>query len=999
MRAVDIEQILFEELGYQESPEFKSQDEILWVNSRKIDGIHSALTLNRQPIIYFSRFTELASQQKIRELHRNVWSQSKAPLLFVCLPNEIRIYNGYARPAESAATLDQQGRLIHQLQHLNSELEARQKIQETLIKQNSYERIYIETGAFWDTKDGQLFQQENRADQRLIDSMTQMRKLLVAEGNISNHIAYTLLGRSIFIRYLEERNILTSNWISHMTDGRADTYFEALQDMAVTYQLFEQLSIHFNGDLFPIEAAEQNVTQFHIDLLARFLRGDDLESGQLSLFPYNFEFIPIELISNIYDTFLESEQAKRKSGSYYTPLSLVDFILEETMGLDIIHSEMTVLDPACGSGIFLVGAYRRLIEAWKRETGAEPTADDLKEILTNRIFGVDIAKNNEAIRIAAFSLYLEILNHLPNEAIQSDLFTFPSIQHKNLLAYDFFAEEVDITFENYKFDRVVGNLPWGKGTFTDKMTEWLGKQNLLNSVGGKQAAPAFMLRAPKFCRDDGELALLAPTKSTILVTSESHKRFRRHLLNSFNVRVIINFSAIRHELFLGAISPTIAAFYSPKPPEESEQIVYATPKPSPLSRHLKSIMLDTTEIKFLNRSEALNKPYLWKVALWGTHRDATLLDYLYQNSSLLAKGFKLRTGFQKETSKGDKHKAEWLENMPCVESSNFAPYLARPTGIVKSKTFHRTVEEDVFQAPLVLIHLVSCQAAFSTKNIAFRQPNASINKGIEQVNILKWLTCVINSPLTRYYQFMTSTRWAVERPSPLQNEFEQMPIVIPEETSSDFTQTIAAFDALIELLAEPEDFFDLQKQMKKQALVDEINRLVFKVYDLQDTDQQLIADTLEYGVGFFNWAKRKRRRPHGQRPVEKPDLPMLKDYAEAFTSTVESLLQYRQQTMNAKIYTNGAPLTAITFTLVNNSQKKNIELIQADAELRQQLKALDRLSQTQKAPSLYVRKHVRVYDGQNISLVRPSERRFWTQSQARVDADDFVAEMLAHFHP
>ncbi len=167
----------------------------------------------------------------------------------------------------------------------------------------------------------------------------------------------------------------------------------------------------------------------------------------------------------------------------------------------------------------------------------------------------------------------------------------------------------------------------------------------------------------------------------------------------------------------------------------------------------------------------------------------------------------------------------------------------------------------------------------------------------------------------------------------------------------------------------------------------------------QDTDRQIIDDTLTYGVGFFNWAKRKRRRPNGQPPVEKPDPQMLMAYAEAFTSTVESLLQYRQQTLNARIYTNGVPLTAITFELVDTNQKKSVETIQAHAKLRQQLKILDQLAQTQKTPSLYVRKHVRVYDEQTISLVRPSERRFWTQSQARVDADDFIAEMLDHFQP
>ena len=114
--------------------------------------------------------------------------------------------------------------------------------------------------------------------------------------------------------------------------------------------MFERLCNRFNGDLFPIGGAEGDVHESHLGLLLSFLNSTNLETGQLSLWPYNFEYIPIELISNIYDIFLDN---RRASGAYYTPLLLADFILEETMGDDIIRPEMTVLDPACGSGIFL----------------------------------------------------------------------------------------------------------------------------------------------------------------------------------------------------------------------------------------------------------------------------------------------------------------------------------------------------------------------------------------------------------------------------------------------------------------------------------------------------------------------------------------------------------------------------------------------------------------------------------------------------------------------
>jgi len=210
---------------------------------------------------------------------------------------------------------------------------------------------------------------------------------------------------------------------------------------------------------------------------------------------------------------------------------LADFLLEETIGDDVIQPELTCLDPACGSGIFLVGAYRRLIQAWKRKNG-NPNPRDLNGILTRCIFGVD--KNSEAVRIAEFSLYLEILNHLTNKQIQDESFRLPSLQKKNLIDADFFSEEIEKKFAHLKFDRIIGNMPWGRNTLTKDAQRWLSKNEFV--VGGKQAAPAFMLRSPYFCKHDGEMAFIAPAKSTILVTSETHQQFRNTFFEKYFIR-------------------------------------------------------------------------------------------------------------------------------------------------------------------------------------------------------------------------------------------------------------------------------------------------------------------------------------------------------------------------------------------------------------------------------------------------------------------------------
>ena len=1001
MDTQELEQILFEELGFAGKPNLQfGTNNIEWPNGRAIPNVNAALSLQNSPVVYFSRFSKL-DLTEIQRLHKNVWSQSKAPLLFVILPHEIRIYNGYEpTPIEPNEEFDTPNRLLRHLTELTDYLTAQREIKEKLVDTNHYERVYLETGAFWDTTDGRKIKHQTRADQLLVEGMGQMRKLL-NEAGISNHLAYTLLGRSIFIRYLEDRGVLTPDWVYQMTDGMARYYREALPDRQATYLLFEKLSERFNGDLFPVEEAETDITNEHLEVLLSFLNRTNLKTGQLSLWPFNFEFIPIELISNIYDTFSDNQ---RTSGAYYTPLLLADFILEESMDDDVIQTDMTVLDPACGSGIFLVGAYRRLIQAWRRVNG-KLTFQDLSRILQNNVFGVD--KNREATRIAAFSLYLEILNHLSNEEIQNASFQFPPLQQKNIVDCDFFDDKIDQHFINHKFDRVVGNMPWGKGTLSKKAEAWLLKKG--QTIGGKQAAPAFMLRVPEFCKQDGEIALLVPTKSTILVTSESHQEFRDRFFEKFEVRAVVNFSALRHELFSGAVSPSAAIFCTPNQPSPDNKLVYGVPKPSSLSQHLKAIILDTTEIKFLNREELLIRPELWKVALWGMPRDAVLIERLKAVPTLKTQLEQLgwqepREGFQIGESKNEKRDKlrkpipDFLKKLPFLPTDSFQPFYINPTPFtpVDVDRVYRTGDKERFQSPMVLIHKSKCQAVFVDKDISFLDSISGVNGKLGQERLLKWLVCLINSPLTRYYQFLTSTRWAVERANPLHKEYLEMPFLIPDREDSKFQQLLYHFDQIIDLLSRDraeEIFFDPKREEPLQKHQTAINDLIFDLYKLHPVERQLVDDMLEYGLEFFNWSRRKNRKPRGVKPVQRPDVPMLKRYAGIFIHTTTSLLKIKNQTLNATIYKNGTPLTVVSFDLVDLADQQPISIVSKSEEMRIKLRELDELLLERNAPSMYTRQHVRVYDGKQVSLVRPSEQRFWTQSQSRTDADAFLAEL------
>ena len=987
MIAQDLERILLEELHYAESPGFLCDTDIPWPSNRAIPHVNAALLAENIPVAYFSRFSQL-DPDKIKQLHKDVWSQSKAPLLFVTLPHEIRVYNTYERPPTALEEdFDVPSRLMQQLEELNDSLTARREIQQKLVN-NRYERIYLESGVFWDTSDGRKVNYRTRADHQLVEGMRQMRKLLVEKG-LSNPIAYTLLGRSIFVRYLEDRGVLTHSWIEETTNGQADSYLNALESRQATYLLFEGLSTIFNGDLFPIEPAEGQVRKVHLDWVLRFLERTDLGTGQLSLWPYNFEFIPIELISNIYDIFMDEQRAE---GAYYTPLPLADFVLEETMGMDIVRPDMTILDPACGSGVFLVGAYRRLIRAWQQAHG-DPQPEDLSQVLQTSIFGID--KNPEAIRIAAFGLYLEILNHLSNEQIRNNHFQFPRLRG-NLHACDFFDEQVDKQFEGRRFDRVVGNMPWGKSTLTEKGEEWLTKEGL--TVGGKQAAPAFMLRVPQFCQDDGEIALLTSAKSTILVTSNTHREFRRNFFSDYHVRAVVNFSPLVYELFPKAISPAVAMFYTARPPDADSKLVYAVPKPSPVSQHLRAIVLDTTDVKFLDREELRDRPYLWKLALWGTPRDAALIERLKSMPTLDEQALKLNwqigQGIQ-VGGPGKKKPAPSLDGLNLLPTGKLRPYwidtsVNEPITVTE---FYRDSSPELFQAPLALIRQSTCEASFSSQDVAYRHKITGVVGNRGQEWLLKWLVAYINSSLTKYYHFLTSASWAVERGSIIQKEYKEMPFLIPSEDDARLQEVLRHLDEIGSLLSSDEVLLDSRHRLTFDAHKQAINALVFDIYGLHPVERQLVADTLTYGIEFFNWAKRRTRKPQGATPVKRPEASMLKSYAGVFVRVATSLLQVRDQTINATVYEDGAPLTVLSFDLVSLDEAQPVQVVTESGAMRAKLGELNDLALRKNTPSFYARRHVRIYDGKQMSIIRPSERRFWTQSQARVDADAFLAEL------
>lgn len=993
MNAERLKEILFNELGYDKTSLIQRFNPPETGILAKIEEVYKVQELN---IAYFCRFEDV-DLALFNKLHRAIWNESKTPLLFVICPTEIYVYNCYEIPHPKNEGADVNASLIRHLTDIIDVETARQKIYQELYQQN-YDRFHIETGAFWDSDDGRRINKERRADNYLLSQLRILRSEL-SKLHLRDEFAYAIIGRSIFIRYLQDIKFDIED---------SSKYINMLSDKDKTYKFFKKLSEKFGGDLFPILDGEINaVGQDHLNWLQEFLNGNDLVSGQKPFWAYDFRYMPIELISGIYDTFLNDKEKKR-TGSYYTPLNLVDLVLEETMPPEETFSEMKILDPACGSGIFLVRAYQRLINAWIREHQSDLSLDILTQILKRSIFGVDI--NHNAIDIAIFSLYLVILDKLPLNQIKGGKITFPILRNENLFVGDFFSPDIQLSLQNHKFKRIIGNPPWKKGGAKDSIyiQDWLKQAGYENRIGDGQISQVFALAMPNFCDDDGEIALLLPARGTLFFNSTTSKKFLDTLLYDFQVRVVFNLMAFRTSLFATSNFPAVALFYKKSHPTSLDhKIIYVTPKPSLQFKQLGFIIITSKDVKYLSLSEIRNQPNIWKTAFWGTKSDEILIKQLSILPTLEQEmnrlGFHMEEGI--EIGKGEKAKkdADWLINIDYIETLNIDSYLLDKSKIIKldATKFYRPRSKSNVKGPLALIkqniRRDGSIAAFHETDIAYL--HAVIGITGSDSNILKWIVIYINSSLLTYYHFMTSTRFGVERSPVSTDDYKNIPFILPDRNSTEYREAL-------ELYAEIEKVLITKGHEKGKAEIQryktQIDNIVFTVFGLYEWQRQLIYDTLEYELDSYYWSISKAKNKNGTNKksvsIDYPTPQAIRNYAKKFVDVVNSLLQYEQMRLIARTYQNDMPLTIVEFEKIpfyNSNYESDVISIEGTYKMKDLLFVLDSLLIEQKTPFLYMQRQIRIYEQQKMYLIRPSENRYWTESQALIDSEEAVAEWLS----
>ncbi len=445
-----------------------------------------------------------------------------------------------------------------------------------------------------------------------------------------NYAVQLTIDRLIFLRMCEDRDIEQYETLMALLNGTS--IYRRL------VQLYYKADERYNSGLFHFNEKDGN----NPDMLTPSLEIDDKILKQVvnELYypkcPYEFSVLPVEVLGNAYEQFLgkritltsghrarieEKPEVRKAGGVYYTPKYIVDYIVKNTVGklcenktpADV--SRFRVLDPACGSGSFLLGAFQYLLNwhlnwyknehersgeiptsptaAGKRKRKSDPqaifqgkggewylTTAEKKRVLINNIYGVDIDAN--AVEVTKLSLLLKVLENETSETLNRQLGLWheralPNLASNikcgnSLIGTDFYEgqqtalfdeeqamrinafdweREFPDIFEQGGFDAVIGNPPYFSVSTLERSQIKLLRNSYQTFENTTDIYCLFFEKSLEILKNHGMLSFI--TSNQWLQTKYGIP-LRKFFVDNSNPELLINFGGVK--IFHGATVDT-----------------------------------------------------------------------------------------------------------------------------------------------------------------------------------------------------------------------------------------------------------------------------------------------------------------------------------------------------------------------------------------------------------------------------------------------------------
>lgn len=911
----------------------------------------------------------IQNEKDIYTNHINFWNQNRDNAFIAVGPNQSWIINAKSKPQESNF-LNKSSICIKTFDYGTNSIGFED------ISISEIRKEYIDSTYFFDF----IFKSirtKNEVDKDLLLNLLTLKEDLYDGSN--EKTIHLLVLRCLFVKYLEDRGIFENGFLL----GKLKSY-----NPEVLLSAFDKVQ-RINGDVFKYDVfTSMDIKESYIKKLALFF-SSDYKSGQYHLFPYRFDKIPIQLISHVYEAFLSSDKKKEK-GIYYTPSFIVDFMLSQSLREKLqTNPKARILDPAVGSGAFLVQSFKQIIDSKKNK----PSFEEKIEILEEQLFGIDI--DNKALQITAFSLYLALLDGEDASFIKKEIEErhpiLPSLIGKTLIEANSIT---DNPFEEEKFDLIICNPPWGSVPVDNndinnvKEREAIANKGIegtvseYKNVSDYERSQAILLKVEKW--GDKNTLYSFIVKNSIFL-NDNALDFRKTLLNQYELSFFYELSNYNKVLFkkknigkvrgkiieIGASEPcVIIHFKKPSIKSSTNILTYISPKLTTFSETFECIQFSKSDVTKLNQSQLEEEDLLWKVLVNGNLDAYSLISKLYSLADTDL-SIEARSGFQPKANMEQLGEPVWKE---MIEPTDFERYyIKNKLGKFNwNQKLHRSRDSEIFQGNKIIVpvrplkdDMLRLRGLILEQDVIYKHNIVSLKifkSGKEISNYTPYLG-LINSQLISFLVYQISTQWGKgsEKRATLRNcDLEKIPLIEIEEKYS-----------IISKIKNIQKLYEQDGNTSQiKLLQEEIDNIVFDMYGLLEHEREIVREFYEINID----------RAHHKLVTKKDIL----NYIHTFTASYKFLLG-KNSFLNASYYISPNIGAIIHFSI---SDTNNTILEVADLQIlnfvkRKQLTATE-------TSKLLAEEKVKLYEEKEFYIIKSNLFKDWTKRQAIVDAKEEI---------
>ena len=871
-----------------------------------------------------------ASDDQFAQLHKRLWSWGGVPLAYRKTAGLVQLFRCAHKP-----DFEQNGKVVlypFEMLRLGSAIAAKN------ASRPWWDADRLRNGTLWDDPlvCKQLLSNRQSAQKTLIKAVRDLHEDLIRRGVLPRTLRRRLLILSILIAYLEARGVFEDGFFAQFK-RKARSFFEVLADTTALLKLLDHLQQRFNGNVFVLKADERDALRntSQLELFARLVEGREEKGGQLTLWErYSFADLPVELISHIYQLFVKDSDVE-----VYTPHFVVRLMLGEVLSwerLDRLEKrEEVILDGACGSGIFLVEAYKRLVLHWRyRNNWKSPSRATLTKLLTTRLRGIDIEEG--AVELTAFSLCLALCDALEPKDIRTSIKLFPPLKEETIHTSCFF-EALEHNLVQDKIGVVVGNPPFtsrlGTAGARRAYDHYLEQHGALPD---KQLAYLFLHEGMRSLAPGGALCMLQQYN---FLYNQQSREFRRAFIEHWDLREILDFISIRGLFQKGDADTKVIVIVAEAKLATGRQILHATFRRTGRTDAEQGFEIDYYDMHWLPRELALANDSIWRSNLLGGGRVLGFVDRLAKLRTIgqfaEEMGWNMGEGFT-PGSPARARKASHVVGKQYVDSSALREGSVDLSlaSTVPNRPIERPRKREIYEAPLLLIH----------KQMDI--PHGYLARGYVtyQHEIFG-----ISAAGTRNQKALHDlARWLGSSHRPL------LAYIAAASVAGFISKATAILSGDIKDLPYPGDG-DL---------------------DIAPNEAILVADIVDYYRDLV-------RLGEDSNALKSPGVPALSGFNQVFAGQINGI--YRGKPLK--------PLAAQTWPGVI-CQPFMFGEGQIDWSGSDDLKGkINALLREKRDGGVNLTRIARIYDGSCIFLVKPDRLRYWLRSVALRDADETLADL------